>query len=350
MRNEKPYDLAVFIGRFQPLHKGHVNIIQRASNLADNVLILVGSANGPRTIKNPWTYEERKEFIQSTCPYPIHMFIEPLNDYVYNDNKWITEVGSKVQKIVTERKLGNRIAVVGYDKDHSSYYLNYFPQWKFEEMPAYPRSGAFIDSTKIREFMFTGKTAYIDGVIPEPYFGEEEPIHKFMDSDIFKDLKKEWDFVQDYKQSWASAPYAPTFVTVDAIVEQSGHVLLVERGSFPGKGLWATPGGFIDPNEKLIDGVVRELREETGLKVPEKVLRGSIVEQGVFDQPDRSTRGRTITHAFLFKLDDSADLPRVRGGDDAAKAKWIPLSEFENMQSIMYEDHWHIVKNMINRR
>ena len=96
--------------------------------------------------------------------------------------------------------------------------------------------------------------------------------------------------------------------------------------------------------------MVRELREETGLKVPEKVLRGSIIARDVFDDPSRSTRGRTITHAFYFKLDDSAELPRVKGGDDAVKAKWISLADFEEMQSVMYEDHFAIMKNMLNRQ
>lgn len=191
--------------------------------------------------------------------------------------------------------------------------------------------------------MFTGKVSYTDGVLPS------NQVRDFMETEIFAELQKEWDYIEDYKEAWRAAPYAPTFNTVDAVVEQSGHILLVQRGEFPGKGLWAMPGGFLDPCEKVENGVIRELREETKLKVPEKVLRGSIRHKDVFDDPDRSLRGRTITHVYSFKLDDTSSLPKVKGNDDAAVAKWVSLAEFEGMQGQMFEDHYSIIKNMLSR-
>jgi bifunctional NMN adenylyltransferase/nudix hydrolase len=136
-------------------------------------------------------------------------------------------------------------------------------------------------------------------------------------------------------------------VTVDAIVVQSGHVLLVKRGAMPGKGLWAMPGGFINHDERINDAVIRELREETGIKIPDKVLKGCIVEKDVFDDPNRSSRGRTITHAFLIHLSPDISLPKVKGGDDAAKAKWVPISNLK--QEDFFEDHYHVLQNMIGR-
>ena len=57
-----------------------------------------------------------------------------------------------------------------------------------------------------------------------------------------------------YKARWRTAPYAPIFCTVDALVQTGGHVLLVRRGGYPGKGLWALPGGFLEPRERLLQG------------------------------------------------------------------------------------------------
>jgi bifunctional NMN adenylyltransferase/nudix hydrolase len=59
--SKRKYDLAVFIGRMQPLHNGHVQNINNALEIADNVLVIVGSANQPRTPKNPFTASERTD-------------------------------------------------------------------------------------------------------------------------------------------------------------------------------------------------------------------------------------------------------------------------------------------------
>ena len=62
----KKYDAIIFIGRFQPIHNAHVEIIRKASELTDKVIVVVGSANQPRTFKNPFSYEERENLIQET--------------------------------------------------------------------------------------------------------------------------------------------------------------------------------------------------------------------------------------------------------------------------------------------
>jgi bifunctional NMN adenylyltransferase/nudix hydrolase len=131
-------------------------------------------------------------------------------------------------------------------------------------------------------------------------------------------------------------------VTVDAVVVQSGHILMIRRRAEPGKGLLALPGGFLDAlsDKTLEDAMIRELREETCLKVPTPVLRGNIVETKVFDAIQRSTRGRTITHAFHIKL-PNGELPKVKRGSDAASAKWIPISKVN--PSECYEDHYEII-------
>ena len=172
-------------------------------------------------------------------------------------------------------------------------------------------------------------------------------LKEFRKTPHYQYILSEYEHIRTYKKSWAAAPYPPIFVTVDAVVVQSGHVLVVRRGAAPGKGLWAMPGGFVNQDERIRDAVIRELREETGIKVPDPVLRGSIVEQDVFDDPNRSARGRTITHAFLIKLKDDVALPRVKGMDDADKARWIAIADLRRED--FFEDHYDIIQNMIAR-
>jgi len=348
--NTKQYDLVVYIGRFQPFHNGHKATLEYASTLADDVLVLIGSANGPRTTRNPWTYEERSQAIAKSCPM---LWFDGLNDYSYNDNKWIQQVGEKVEKIrqnvwashrfATSGRKKVKVAVIGHDKDHTSNYLQYFPQWEYVEMAAFPSEDETIDSTRIRQLMFSNQVSFTDGVIPDTQ------VRDFTKSAEFKGLQREWNANEAYKDSWKAAPYPINHTTVDAVVEQSGHILLIQRGIMPGLGLWAMPGGHFETTEKIVDGIIRALREETKLKVPEKVLRGSLTHRDVFADVERSLRGRTFTHTGLFQLDNAATLPKVKGNDDAMDAQWFSLAEFELMQGVMFEDHFSIIKNMLAR-
>jgi bifunctional NMN adenylyltransferase/nudix hydrolase len=123
-------------------------------------------------------------------------------------------------------------------------------------------------------------------------------------------------------------------------------VLLVARGAQPGQGLLALPGGFLRGDERLLDAVLRELREETRLKLPAPVLRGSLRAQEVFDHPERSLRGRTITHAFHFDF-PGGELPPVKGGDDATRARWVPLAALRELESQLFEDHFFIIERFV---
>ena len=165
-------------------------------------------------------------------------------------------------------------------------------------------------------------------------------------NEAWKSIVAERTFVEKYKKQYASLPYEPVFVTVDAVVTCNGHVLMVKRRDEPGKGLWALPGGFLNAStdKSVKEAMLRELREETGIKVPAPVLLGSLNKTQVFDAIERSSRGRTITHAFLIELKDPK-LPKVKGADDAEKAKWVPFTEVSSETT--FEDHFDIIKTMV---
>jgi bifunctional NMN adenylyltransferase/nudix hydrolase len=330
---KKKYDLAIYIGRFQPFHNGHLKVIEEAKKIAKEVLILVGSANASLSAKNPWRYDERAHMIQDTLGIDNWVLAEGLDDFIYEENQWLAEV----QEIVASHK-ANKICIIGHSKDETSYYLKNFPQWDLIDVEYHE----VIDATQIRSLMFEGKISFIKGAVPETIFGN---ILEFMSTDRFQNnLLEEYEFIVDYKKEWGEGPHQ----TVDAVVVQSGHILLIKRGEMPGKGLWALPGGFLKKGETLLDSCIRELREETRVKVPEPVLRGSIKKAETFDDPNRSQRGRIITRAFLIQLDNSQALPKVKGSDDAAHAEWVPLAEFYNMPEEMYEDHYHIVRKLLD--
>jgi bifunctional NMN adenylyltransferase/nudix hydrolase len=93
--------------------------------------------------------------------------------------------------------------------------------------------------------------------------------------------------------------------------------------------------------------MLRELDEETNIRVPRKVLKGSIKDVKFIDTIDRSERARVTSHAHLIELEGGHGLPEVRPRDDAIEAAWFSLGEFESMASFMFEDHFFIVKNIL---
>ena len=59
---------------------------------------------------------------------------------------------------------------------------------------------------------------------------------------------------------------APFYLTADSVVTHRASVLLIKRGGNIGKGLWALPGGFLEPREQFYAAALRELAEETGYR------------------------------------------------------------------------------------
>ena len=335
----KPYGTIMLIGRFQPLHNAHLEIIKRCTALTDQLVIVAGSARQPRTYKNPFTFDERAQMIRNaTAGLSMRVYIEPNIDTIYNDQAWAV----RVQGIHSKYQcLGTKTAIIGHKKDDSSFYLDMFPQWEYinvEEIEP-------LSAVNIRDLYFRRDVNFnfLKSVVPETTL---DFLARFSNTAEYEQVIREREFVENYKKQYASLPYPPIFSTADAVVIQSGHVLMIKRRSEPGKGLWALPGGFLNANtdKSVEDAAIRELREETGIKVPAPVLRGSIKRSKVFDAIDRSARGRTITHAFHIELPDG-ELPKVKGQDDAEKARWVPIAEVRSEEC--FEDHYEILQHFL---
>jgi bifunctional NMN adenylyltransferase/nudix hydrolase len=347
------YKAAIFIGRFQPFHSAHLDVLRRGLQIAEQVIVIVGSYNAAPNIKNPWSLDERDEMIMGalTETEQRRVNIVGVRDYFNQDNAWIRDIQNKVAQ---RTEPGDSVCLIGHYKDASSYYFKSFPQWEF--IPC--KSTRDLNATDIRKAMFTEGKVPSDSVPPN--------VHKFLSEFMYGDGKhfsggngpgftakqnqmwSEYKYIQDYKKSWEGTPYPVTFVTADALVVCSGHVLVIKRRINPGAGLLALPGGFLRAGERFQDGALRELKEETGIRVDKLILENSIVDSHIFDHPDRSLRGRVITNAFCIKLKDGV-LPEVKGNDDAERALWVPLMDVQARESEFFEDHAHIISYFLNR-
>lgn len=110
-----------------------------------------------------------------------------------------------------------------------------------------------------------------------------------------------------------------TIACVGAVVhDRSGRLLLIRRGQPPGQGLWSLPGGRVEPGESDHQAVVREIEEETGLRVRPGRLLGTVC------RPAPSGATYVIADYACELL--GPDLPT--GASDADEARWVDEADY----------------------
>lgn len=128
--------------------------------------------------------------------------------------------------------------------------------------------------------------------------------------------------------------YANPKPTANVLAERAddGRLLLVRRGREPFLGCWDIPGGFVDDGEEAADAAVRELQEETGLRVQVTGFVGvfgdiyggdrgdhtcNLFWRGIVDDPDVAAPASDVSELAWF---DADELPR----DDALAFRCVP--------------------------
>lgn len=348
---KRQYLFGVYVGRFQPFHNAHLELVLEALESVKKLIIIVGSAKNARTIKNPFTFDERVKMITEALIAAgvdkNRFIIKGVQDYFYNEQMWLNDIQSTVDKIA---KGSQDIALMGHIKDDSSYYLRSFPHWKF--VATNVKSDINATDVRVRYFGDDVFRVPLKDMVPAKVFNflleAKYDTRNEEYSSEYLALKTEYDYIKAYKKEQEAYPWPIIFVTVDAVVIRSGHVLVIKRGGELGKGLYALPGGHLNPDETIFKATIRELREETSIKLLDAILEDAAQETTVFDYPARSLRGRTITHATFFNL-GKGQLPTIKAADDAAEAFWMPIHEALAKPELFFEDHWHLLYHFTMR-
>ncbi|HEY2257496.1 MAG TPA: bifunctional nicotinamide-nucleotide adenylyltransferase/Nudix hydroxylase [Variovorax sp.] len=338
-------DAAVLIGRFQPFHDGHLALLQQALARAPRVVVVLGSAFQARSPKNPLTWQERAQMICGALPEAQRprLHFTPVRDH-FDELRWIAEVRQAVAQTLAEAgaPAAGQMLLVGHFRDATREYLRAFPDWALHAAKGLPVRRA----SAMRRLLFAGGAPALETLRGEMPVGSIDFLRTWSAQAHFAPLAEEAGLLDHYEASWAAAPYPPVLVTVDCVVKCGRHVLLVRRGQAPGKGLYAVPGGFLEQRETTQQAALRELDEETHLALPAATLRACLKATDVFDRPDRSQRGRTITHGHFFDLGER-ELPPLRADDDAESAAWTPLSELHAMEDRMLDDHFQMLDHYL---
>lgn len=329
---------ALIIGRWQLFHKGHESLLKVALDAASEVIVVIGSAYKSRDARNPFTWQERKAMVQATLsPSDLaRVKFLPVRDY-FDDQRWNQAVRTGVALIA---HADSSLILVGFKKDATSYYLDHFPNWSYQAI----EKTIDIDATALRIIYFSSDTSVVRFSLLKPYVSAQvlEHLQAWTDLPVYAQQVREQTAVTAYRKQWT----ADVYLTADAVVVANQRVLLIRRSGDIGYGQWAIPGGFVDKNERYYAAALRELKEETGLKMPDSAMKQACKAQQVFDHPLRSTRGRLITMAYFFNL-QAVDIPEVKAADDALEAKWVPFGDLLPMEDQLFEDHAAILDKFI---
>jgi len=371
--------LGVFIGRLQPAHIGHVHTIKNMLDTTDRCLVLLGSSLRARDIRNPlnWKFRARLAIATFQDTFPDHKLsvldsdyeyssdevvafddagktvtFKPLKDYPYQNTRWQYQV----QKIVSERP-ADRIILFGNDKDATSFYLKFFPRWERKDLPWVRIKDLVLSSTDVRDGLLSGTDMDHKATIGP---SANALLAYWRASDVGQELVAEYNWIHNvFKTPYKDLPYGIIFQTADSVITWRGLVLLGQRRNHPGKNLWALPGGYVNENEWVENAQSRELVEEartrvymygrSGRKSRVQFDRSWLVSQRRFDWPQRSQRGRIITTAFHWKIPDHLDVIH-EAADDLQRTQFFPISQvLDDMSYDMFEDHQHIIANMVLR-
>ena len=104
------------------------------------------------------------------------------------------------------------------------------------------------------------------------------------------------------------------------VTDDTGRLLLVKRGHEPETGRWSLPGGRVNPGESDREAVVREVHEETGLRVEPGRLVGAV---------ERPAPGGAVFDIYDYAASVSGG--RLAADDDAADARWIDPADIDQL-------------------
>ncbi|MEE9474755.1 MAG: ribonuclease III family protein [Candidatus Hydrothermarchaeaceae archaeon] len=126
-------------------------------------------------------------------------------------------------------------------------------------------------------------------------------------------------------------------ITVDAVIERDGKILLIKRKNEPFKGRWGLPGGFVEYGESAEDAITREVKEEANLDMSIKAL------VGIYSKPGRDPRGHVIS--ICYKAFATG---KEKGGTDASDAAFFTPAKIKGPELAF--DHKDIIADYMESK
>lgn len=333
--------VAVVIGRMQLPHKGHLALLKRALAVAPRVVLVLGSSFRARDVDNPFNELERMSMVQAMLtPEEVQrVAFLPVKDY-YDDERWTSAVRFGVASWAPQAR---RPILVSCRKDQATgFYLDHFSDWT-QEVVDYQDN---LNATDLRKVFFGSRDSASALAVLRPYTPEGvlNYLQAWAQLPLYQERCADQERIRLYREKYTDNCYR----TADAMVHIGNKVLLIRRSCDVGTGLWALPGGFIDPGERSLDAALRELVEETKFPLSRSVMLSSLKDKEEFDHPNRSPRGRLVTMAYYFRMPNTTiGFPEVHAADGTSSAEWVDTAELPGLAPYMFEDHGNIIEHFL---
>lgn len=168
---------------------------------------------------------------------------------------------------------------------------------------------------------------------------ETDSERKYFEQEASEDKYREWYKIDNLRYDKPSIAMDNVILAYDKS-NDSLKILLVVRKNRPFKGSLALPGGFMRKNESLENTVIREVKEETGLKL----TNNDFEQLCTLSNPNRDYRGHVLSTSYITYLPEIRD---IHGSSDVKNAQWVTL-EINNDSLMLFISGNEIIKIPIN--
>lgn len=327
--------LALVIGRFQPLHAGHISLIRKAAESADKVLVLIGSANKLTDFKNPFTDDDRLKMLEQEFSDVDNIIIQTVKDYD-SDDEWIQEVTSRALNIEEDP---TNVALFCNPKDEEWYRRNFL-------FPVETVDSVAISATEVRTAWYEDNLWTVEEHL------SAHVLSMLNDNTDFLRLQDEYDVTTHMKELKTQGhPFRNPMEPVSfAVIMQNGKVLLGKRGGARGRGQWGLCGGFVQNTESTLEASMRETLEEVGLDLSTLCKQGQAVcfAQAVSENLD-DLGVRTLGVNYLFVLKPDLEVKLTPDGKETLGTIWIPYEHICNDDLPLFYNHNQIVRQLLSK-
>ena len=276
-------DYAVYIGRFQPFHNGHAQVVEHALTIAKKVIVILGSAQESLTAKNPFTVFERTKFITETFKDHVdRITVLSMEDKPTNE-EWASSVKDLVRnEIGSEERY--TVGLTGFLKDDTEEYLKLFPEYSIELVE--DSNFSDLSATKVRTAFFNDPFSHNDYLLSNmlPY-----PVYFRLRSYLLYNSL-------DYKIISSLMNGLKIGTCIFSTDENLNPLVITRRNSDT---QFAMIGGKADLGENVRDAAIREFFEETGIQLDDDM----VTRYPIYDSIEIGE-----FHTFVFGLYKNIDI------------------------------------------